>query len=110
MSVDETDKVDFITIEKHSGDVLLGISDHLDWDENEGEHLLLLQEKLNAYLRFVESGEIYETAPATKGRSIVILIFGKFPLSDQAEKFVELAGGAIKDAGVSLRFKHYPAQ
>jgi hypothetical protein len=37
MTVEDIDKVDFVSI--GAGDVLLTVSDHLDWNENEGEHL-----------------------------------------------------------------------
>ena len=40
------------------------------WDDS--EHLLLLQEKLNSYLAFIESGEIYESYPRAMGRQLVI--------------------------------------
>jgi CRP-like cAMP-binding protein len=105
MSVDQTNTIDFVSIDKASGDLRLTISDHLPWDENEGNHLLLLQEKLNAYLRFIESGEILSEFPQSRGRRIVITIVGKFPLSPQAEKFLGLARGAIEDAGFSLQFR-----
>jgi hypothetical protein len=53
MSVDQTNIVDFISINS-SGNVVLTISDHLEWD-NEGRHIYILQEKLNKYLAFIES-------------------------------------------------------
>nr|WP_211171156.1 DUF6572 domain-containing protein [Bacillus sp. DNRA2] len=34
------------------------IADHLDW-ENELQHLKLLQDKINAYISFIESGQVY---------------------------------------------------
>jgi hypothetical protein len=34
MSVEETNKIDFFGIEKTSGDVILTVSDHLDWETN----------------------------------------------------------------------------
>jgi hypothetical protein len=36
------------------------------------EHLLILQDKLNSYLRFIETGEIFESYPAAKNSSLVI--------------------------------------
>jgi hypothetical protein len=103
MTVEDIDKVDFVSI--GAGDVLLTVSDHLDWDENEGEHLSVLQDKLNTYLEFIESGQIYAKVPQAAGRKIVIRVMGKFPLSDEAKKFYRLAGKAIEDAGFSLRFE-----
>ena len=46
MAVDELTKIDFAAISKDRTHVALIIVDHLDWLENEGEHLLMLQEKL----------------------------------------------------------------
>jgi hypothetical protein len=105
MTVEEAGKIDFTTIDPASGDVYLVVSDHLGW-EQEGEHLLLLQEKLNSYLACIESGELYAKFPKAIGRRIVIQVTGKFPLSNEAHKFYRLAGKAIEDAGFSLIFKH----
>src|SRR5258708_3935929 len=110
MTVEESRKIDFAALEPQSGDMRLIICDHLDWKENEGEHLLLLQDKLNSYLAFIESGEIYSKLPKAIGRRIVIEVTGKFPLSEEASKFYRLAGKAIKDAGFSLRFEHSKSQ
>jgi hypothetical protein len=106
MTVEESRKIDFLVPASKSGDVRLIICDHLDFKDNEGEHLLLLQEKLNSYLAFIESGEIYAKFSQAAGRKIVIEVWGKFPLSDEARKFYRLAGKAIRDAGFSLLFEH----
>ena len=105
MTIDQTNVVDFIGIERDTGRVSLTISDHLDWEEDEGEHLLMLQEKLNSYLNFVENGELEESYPHTRGRSVVIKIFAKYPLSQEAEKFFRLAKDFIEKAGFSLEFR-----
>ena len=105
MSIDQTNEIDFATIDKASGDLWLTISDHLPWEENEGNHLVLLQNKLNAYLRFVESGEVFKKVPDAKGRNIVINLVGKFPLSQKADSFFGQAQAAIEGAGFRLRFR-----
>jgi hypothetical protein len=66
MSIEREDTIDFATIDKDSGDLWLSISDHLPWDENDDQHLALLQGKLNAYLRFLESGEVFKKVPRPK--------------------------------------------
>lgn len=41
-----------------SDDVItLTLSDHLDWSEI-GEHSLYLQQKINTYIQYIESGNI----------------------------------------------------
>jgi hypothetical protein len=107
MTVEDIDKVDRIGIDRKTGDVHLLISDHLDWDQNEGEHLFVLQDKLNTYLGFVESGQLYAKYPRAVGKKIIFEVMGKFPLSEEASKFYRLAGKAIQDAGFSLQFVHY---
>ena len=54
-----------------TGDVILTISDHLDWSDS-SSHQLLLQVKMNRYLAFIESGEIEQSYPSAKGRAVVI--------------------------------------
>ena len=105
MSIDQMDTIDFATIDKTTGDLWLTISDHLPWDKNEEKHLALLQRKLNAYLRFIESGEVLKQVPATEGRRIVINVIGKFPLSQKAESFFEKARDIIEGAGFQLQFR-----
>ena len=104
MSIDQTDTIDFASVDNASGDLWLTISDHLPWEENEGNHLVLLQDKLNAYLRFIESGELFEKVRDARGRNIVINIVGKFPLSQKADSFLNKARVAIEGAGLRLQF------
>lgn len=49
MSVDNPNVIDFIS-EQDDDKVVLTISDHLEWDDEDNNHLYLLQEKVNAYL------------------------------------------------------------
>ena len=109
MSIEQTNTVDFVTIDNTSGDALLTISDHLPWNENEGVHLELLQSKLNSYLRFVESGELVREFPEIRDRSIVINLVGMFPLSEQAKIFIGRARDAVQNAGIQLRCKIQPS-
>lgn len=105
MSVLESDVVDAISI-NDADEVVLTISDHLDW-EDEHEHLLLLQEKINTYLSFIESGEIYDSYAKANGKKIVIEVISQFELSNGAEDFVSKATAAILDVGFELRQKMF---
>jgi hypothetical protein len=60
MSVNQTDTIDIIGTTP-GGKVALTISDHHFWDEP--LHLQLLQDKINAYLQFIESGQILDDYP-----------------------------------------------
>ena len=102
MSVDEPNKIDFTSVDKARSRVLLSIADHLDWTENEGEHLLMLQEKLNTYLYFIESGKLVETYSWAKGWPVVIEIAAKYPMNAEATRFFNLAGQRIAELGFTL--------
>jgi len=105
MSVDETNKIDRTAWDKDKTRVWLVISDHLDWKAEEGEHLLLLQEKINTYLHFIESGKLVETLPWADGLPVTIRIYGKFPLSREAARFLDLVKQKLETIGVSIEFK-----
>lgn len=108
MSIEQQSTIDFASIDKASGELWLTISDHLPWADDESAHLILLQDKLNAYLRFTESGEVFKKMPEARGRRIVINLVGKFPLSQTASFFFENAKVAVKAAGLRLQFSLLP--
>jgi len=105
MSIDQTQVVDGIGVDEETGEVILVITDHFNWDDNVHDHLILLQEKINAYLSFVEGGELLEVYPDSKGRKVVINVIGKYPLGDTGTNFFAQASPVIEGAGMHLRFE-----
>lgn len=103
MSIDEPDKIDFFAVDREKTKARLVITDHLDWEEfDEGFHLELLQDKINAYLHFVEDGQWAKTRPDLEGVPVVIEVCAKHPPSKEALRFYRLAGSMVADSGVSL--------
>jgi hypothetical protein len=98
MSVEQSDVIDFIGTDRLTGDVVLTVSDHLDWSDSTA-HQLLLQTKLNRYLAFVESGEILETYPSAKGKAIIFNVVFKFPPDPSGRAFLIRVKAAIESAG-----------
>jgi len=105
MTIEQINKIDAIGISNKSGDLILTISDHLEWNKSDRDHLLLLQEKLNRYLAFVESGEISEYYADTKNKNIVIKVIGKYSLNEEAERFFFKAQSIVKEAGILLEYE-----
>ena len=102
MSLENTQVIDCIGFEAATGRVVLTIADHLPW--NDHEHLLLIQEKLNSYLAFIESGEIFESYPEAMGRQLVIdLVLQHWP-SVEGLRHLELAKEQVENAGTELRY------
>src|SRR5215469_3883139 len=103
MSLENPNTVDAIGIEKDTGRAILTIVDSWDWADKK-RHLLALQEKLNAYFNFVESGEIYESYPKAAGRKIIIDIIGRFPVPKEGLSFLEKSNEARADLGIKVRY------
>jgi uncharacterized protein DUF6572 len=105
LALERTNVVDILGVERATGHVTLTIADELEW-ANEREHLLLLQDKINAYLRFIESGELLEACPAAQGRKAVIQVLTLHPLTEAAIQFLERARVAVEEAGIGFRYAH----
>ncbi|AXI04729.1 DUF6572 domain-containing protein [Aquirhabdus parva] len=103
MTVDQTEIVDAISINKLSEELVLTILDSLEWGSS--KHLLLLQEKINAYLRFIESGEVFDTYPEAKGRRILFNIVLKYQPDENARNFLEHAKVIVESADISFKYE-----
>ena len=69
LTVENESVVDIISTKPDGVTVVLTIRDHLDWVDT-SQHQVLLQNKLNRYLAFVESGELLEAYPTPKGCAV----------------------------------------
>ena len=103
MSVENKKVIDVVSIDK-DGSVVLTISDHLEWDED-NEHLLVLQDKINAYLGAIESGELYGTYPKAKDRKIVIEIVALHSPNKEGLIFLQQVKDILEPAGYKFYFK-----
>lgn len=102
MSLDNTNAVDAIGTEIETGNVVLTIADSWDWD-NEEQHLQALEDKTDAYLAFIESGEIVEAYPAAQGKTVVIDVVTRYPIPPKGMDFLKRASAAASELGVIIR-------
>lgn len=104
MTVEDRNVIDFISLTRDEREVHLTVSDHLDWTDID-RHRLILQSKLNDYLRFVESGEVYESYPKAKGKRVVIEVIAQYAPNSEGRSFLRRAGVIIEGAGLGFRFR-----
>ncbi|MEO1333113.1 MAG: DUF6572 domain-containing protein [Myxococcota bacterium] len=110
MRLGQTDTVDFLGIEKETGVVLVTLVDDCDWAD-ELQHLKLLQAKVNRYLDFIESGEVYDQLLQSTGvrvptdRLVRINVLAKFPPPEEGHRFFEQVRGVAEQLGVRLNLK-----
>ncbi|RED53811.1 DUF6572 domain-containing protein [Aestuariispira insulae] len=102
MAVEQTDIIDLIGIDQETDEVVLTITDSLPWEGREDDHLFLLQEKINTYVGFIESGDILAEFPEAEGREPVITIVGKYALPDAALDFVRQAESIVAARGIKF--------
>lgn len=103
MSVVDTDSIDAIGLDKQAKRVFLTIVDPLVWD-GENVHLFTLQEKINTYLHFVESGELLKAMPDSEGCDIAIELILKHMPSDEAISFFDKTMQILFDKSIVFVF------
>ncbi len=102
MAIDDLKVIDFVSIDLN-GNVVLTISDHLEWDAN-NEHLIILQDKINAYINSIESGDLYKKYPDSRGRSIVINLMAKMAPNKEGKMFIKKTKEFLKSEGYDFSF------
>jgi len=101
MSIEQANVIDAIGTNTATGAVHLTIADHLEWN---ADHMLKLQEKLNAYLAFVEGGEIYSAYPSATERAVVFDLVLKHRPNGEATTFLERVRSLIEQAGFTFHY------
>jgi hypothetical protein len=102
--VEETGSIDAIDVDKQTREVILTVSAHLEWSDSL-KHQTLLQAKLNAYFRFVESGEILERYPTAKQRRVAFCVVFKFAPDQEGQQFLAPVRQVVESAGIGFRYE-----
>jgi hypothetical protein len=102
MSVDQTGIIDFVSTSPE-GKIILTISDHHSWEAT--WHLQLLQSKINAYLQFIEGGQLIEDYPEAVGKEAIIQAVFKVEPTDEAVSFLEKVKAVTVGAGIGFHWK-----
>lgn len=79
------------------------ITDHLDWKE-EYKHLTILQDKINAYVSFLEERQHVEIYPSESIKYGIIEIHFLYDLSCNAEKYIHAVNNQLNELGIEIRY------
>ncbi|MGA3599127.1 DUF6572 domain-containing protein [Lysinibacillus agricola] len=105
MSILEKNKIDGIGKSKTENKIALMIADHLEW-EDEFQHLTLLQDKINAYVSFIESGQVYSVYPDAKSiDEFIIDLRFKYKPTENCYKLLEFFRNSTQD--LKIEYKIY---
>ena len=106
MSVLDEKVIDFAGIEKSERNLILTITDHLVWgQETDDVHILILQNKINDYLRFIESNEVTECFASKDYDKIKIRIISKYSFDSICLDFLDKAKRMVNEVGIGLEWE-----
>lgn len=90
LNIENTETIDSLAFEDNTNKLILCIWDGMDW-RDEGKHILLLQSKLNNYIRYIDTKQYSEKYPNTNNIEIKIGFLFKEPqiCNDFIEKVVK---------------------
>lgn len=77
-NIESTETIDSLAFEDKTSKLILCIWDGMDWTD-EGKHMLLLQSKLNSYIRYIDTKQYSEKYPNTNNIEIKIGFLFKEP-------------------------------
>jgi hypothetical protein len=106
MAIDERNIIDIVSTK--DGTVALSVADHLDWAD-ESAHLERLQDKLNCYAEFINSGEFVDKFPQAADQRPLIKIHFVHPPTAAARDFLSKAASVIEAEGISFSYDTLPA-
>lgn len=100
MSVSDLDKVDMMGKTENGKCLQMVISDHLNWEDEE-IHLLVLQEKINAYLALLQDKKwMRENAKGVQ--YINIVVFFVYDITENCQKFLQVVQDQVGQYGVKI--------
>lgn len=106
MSLDNTRTIDAVGTEAATGCTVLTITDHWDWEDKHA-HLLALQEKLNSYFEFVESGQLFDTRPEASGGRVRINVVSRFPMPAEGRDLLSKASDVARHIDIEVTSERY---
>ncbi|MEW6597336.1 MAG: DUF6572 domain-containing protein [Pseudomonadota bacterium] len=104
MSIEDENIIDKIGIDKVNGDVVLVISDHIMWDDLD-RHKLLLVKKINSYLYYIKSGNIFNKYPEYINKNIRIELVLKYFPPESGVKILNNLSNILRE--FDIPFKYY---
>lgn len=105
MTIEQSGIVDMIAVAPDSDVASLIVSDHWEWGNNDTQHMLRVQEKINEYLSFIEGGTLFEARPDLKGKRLVLRVIGLHQPSITGAAFYQQLREVLADAGYPFVFE-----
>lgn len=106
MAIDDVNVIDGVGFDKERKALCLLLCDHLNWRGNdtlsEYDHLMFLQEKINAYIAYLEKKQYAEQFSQEDIIMAVIEIHFKYAITNNCEKFLNTVQDQIGQYGIKV--------
>lgn len=103
MALEDTDKLDGVAYDAEERSLVMLLTDAWGWGDDEAAtHLGLLQDKVNAYATFAQSGQWRGMWPDAEPERFVIQLSIKDPYGAGLARFLDRASAQLAPAGVSF--------
>ena len=109
MTIESPDSVDGLGIDRQNSEVVLLISDHLPWADDDAAHFSLLENKLDAYVNFIRSGQVLEAVPGSEGLPIRIRLVHEYEPTEAAKTVLEAVKQQLAEIGMAFSYLGLPA-
>lgn len=103
MAITDKEKIDAIAISKDGTEIIFLLSDHLKWKDGY-RHLMLLQDKINAYISYWEDRQYDNIYPNNIIDHGVIEIHFKYCPSKHCKEFLNIAQKQILKINLYIRY------
>ena len=107
MAISDAEMVDAVGIEPETGNAMLVITDDLDWSDPVA-HINALQQKVMAYLDFIQSGQLEHSVPEAAGRKPKIGVIQQFEPPENVLPVLASLGEQMASMNVDFGFGPLP--
>jgi len=104
-AIEDTGKVDLISLNKEKTEVTLSLIQQLPWDQRS---LGLLKSKMNGYVEFIDSGQLSRSVPEARGKSVVVHVSYFEEPNAAAEAFLKTMRQTLSVKMISLTWSKLP--
>lgn len=107
MTIENAGIIDGAGTDKATGEIVLTISDHLSWEDEE-THFRLIEKKISGYLDFIRSGQVLKSFPQAQQTPIRIKLIHQYPLTDSASRFLLAAQRQLEKLTIAFSYGQLP--
>lgn len=104
MAITEVNKIDGMAVDKHT--LVLLMTDALDWNQFEREHLEFIRKKLNNYIAFIQTGGYKIHYPQRVFEKFRIELVFKYPYTAVALSFLSSAALQMQTQTVGIELDY----